>query len=152
MTHLLVCVDFSDVTQAVLAEARKLAGALRAKVTLLHVAPPQQNLLGLEPDLIGLEPVPQVPTPLIAPVRQDTHRGLESLAQQFDGAAMQCQAILVEGSVVQSIDEHARQMAVDMIIVGSHGHGALYHALVGSVTEGLLRQARQPVLVVRSQR
>ena len=36
--------------------------------------------------------------------------------------------------------------------MGSHGHGAIYELLVGSVTEGVLRKARCPVLVVPSER
>ncbi|MEO8353471.1 MAG: universal stress protein, partial [Chthoniobacteraceae bacterium] len=36
----------------------------------------------------------------------------------------------------------------DMIVMGSHGHGSFYELLVGSVTSGVLRDARCPVLVV----
>ena len=36
-----------------------------------------------------------------------------------------------------------------MIVVGSHGHGALYHLLLGSVSEGIIRKTTCPVLVVR---
>lgn len=35
-----------------------------------------------------------------------------------------------------------------MLVLGSHGHGRLRHALLGSVTEECIRQARCPVLVI----
>ena len=46
------------------------------------------------------------------------------------------------------IVREASELDVDMIIAGSHGRGAVYHLLVGSVSEGLLRKSRCPVLVV----
>jgi nucleotide-binding universal stress UspA family protein len=33
-------------------------------------------------------------------------------------------------------------------VMGSHGHGSVYNLLVGSVTEGVLKAARRPVLLV----
>lgn len=42
------------------------------------------------------------------------------------------------------------RLAADAIVLGSHGHGALYDLLVGSVAEGVLRRAPCPVVVVPS--
>jgi nucleotide-binding universal stress UspA family protein len=33
-------------------------------------------------------------------------------------------------------------------MLGSHGHGALFHLLIGSVSEGVIRQASCPVIIV----
>ncbi len=38
--------------------------------------------------------------------------------------------------------------AADLIVMGRHGHGAMYHLLVGSATEGVLKHATRPVLLV----
>jgi len=37
-------------------------------------------------------------------------------------------------------------------VMGSHGHGAVYNLLVGSVTAGVLKSAKCPVLVVPSKK
>ncbi|MBW2274656.1 MAG: universal stress protein, partial [Deltaproteobacteria bacterium] len=42
----------------------------------------------------------------------------------------------------------AKRLAADMIVMGSHGHGALYRALLGSVSEGVLHKATCPLTIV----
>ena len=57
-------------------------------------------------------------------------------------------ALLVEGAAAELIVEQAAKLDVDMIIVGSHGHGAMRQLLLGSVSEGVLHRSKCPVLVV----
>ncbi|MGH9219139.1 MAG: universal stress protein, partial [Vicinamibacterales bacterium] len=45
---------------------------------------------------------------------------------------------------------YARDNAIDLIIVGTHGHGAVHRFLIGSVAERVLRSAPCPVLTVRA--
>ena len=47
--------------------------------------------------------------------------------------------------------QYARDEAVNLIIVGTHGRGVVSHFLVGSVAERVVRTAPCPVLTVRSQ-
>ena len=54
--------------------------------------------------------------------------------------------------VAKLILEEAERLEAEVIIMGSHGHGALYDLIVGSVTEGVLRKAKCPVLVLPSKR
>ena len=53
-----------------------------------------------------------------------------------------------EGSVVEEILKTAQEISADLIVMGSHGHGPVYHLLVGSVTEGVLKAGLRPVLLV----
>ena len=36
----------------------------------------------------------------------------------------------------------------DLIVMGTHGHGAMYNLLVGGVTKGVLKHSTRPVLLV----
>jgi nucleotide-binding universal stress UspA family protein len=42
----------------------------------------------------------------------------------------------------------AKRLHAELIVVGSHGHGLLYDALLGSVSADILRKSSLPVLVV----
>ena len=55
-----------------------------------------------------------------------------------------------EGEPGESIIEAAEAESADLIVVGSHGRGAVGRFLIGSVSDYVVRNASCPVLVVRS--
>ena len=56
---------------------------------------------------------------------------------------------LLRGDTVDEIVAYADSHNVDLIVVGSRGRGAVATALLGSVSRGILRESKRPVLVVR---
>ena len=54
------------------------------------------------------------------------------------------------GDTVDEIVAYADSHDADLIIVGSRGRGALAGTLLGSVSRGVLRESRRPVLIVRA--
>jgi nucleotide-binding universal stress UspA family protein len=56
---------------------------------------------------------------------------------------------LLRGNTVDEIVAYADTHDVDLIVVGSRGRGAIAGTLLGSVSRGVLRESRRPVLVVR---
>jgi nucleotide-binding universal stress UspA family protein len=63
---------------------------------------------------------------------------------------VQTSFLIWEGDPAESIVDAARAEGADVIVVGSHGRSALGRALIGSVSEQVVRRAPCPVLVVRS--
>ena len=53
--------------------------------------------------------------------------------------------------MIEEILECAKAVKADAIVMGRHGHGAMYNLLVGSVTEGVLKRATCPVVLVPSE-
>jgi nucleotide-binding universal stress UspA family protein len=57
-------------------------------------------------------------------------------------------AELIVGSPLHSIIDYAETQKADLVVIGTHGHGAVAALLIGSVAEGLVRKAICPTLVI----
>ena len=57
---------------------------------------------------------------------------------------------LLRGDTVDETVAYADSHDVDLIVVGSRGHGGLAGALLGSVSRGILGESKRPVLIVRA--
>ena len=141
MKTILVPIDFSDVTALVVENARQFAAALQSRLVLLNVAEP-------EPDFVGFEAGP--PTVRVAVARdfKVERQRLDELKAQCAAGGMSVTALHIQGPIVEKILHEAGEQQADLIVIGSHGHGALYDLLVGSVTHGVIKGAHCPVVVV----
>jgi nucleotide-binding universal stress UspA family protein len=74
---------------------------------------------------------------------------LEHAREQAEDAGVSAHTRLLHGDPADEIVAFADVIDADLIVVGSRGRGAVTSALLGSVSRGILREARRPVLVVR---
>ncbi|WP_369162597.1 universal stress protein [Candidatus Thiodiazotropha sp. LNASS1] len=138
---ILLAVDLSESTEKIVKKAEGLADALSADLWLLHVAEP-------EPDFVGYEVGPQSVRDTLSQKFHDQHRQIQEIAERMRENGIDATALLVQGSTVETILHEASRLDVDMIFIGSHGRGAMYHLLMGSVTEGVLHAAKCPIHIV----
>jgi len=141
MNTILVPVDFSDATPRVVETARGLAKALGSRIVLLNVAEP-------EPDFVGFEPGPITVRQTVARDFKVEHQRLEELKQRLATEVSDVLALHIQGPTVEKILHEAGEQQAGWIVLGTHGHGALYELLVGSVAHGVIKGARCPVVVV----
>jgi len=133
---ILVPTDFSYAADHALSHAVQLAGRRRTGLALLHVVTP---VLG--PDLLFTSI--RMDQPLMAKLSEQR---LARLAQRMKLHPRR-QAVRV-GSAAEEILRFAEEIKADLIVIGSHGHGALERMLIGGTTERVVRHAHCPVLVV----
>ncbi len=57
-------------------------------------------------------------------------------------------ALLVQGPTIETILKEARKLEAELIVLGSHGRGAVLRALLGSISEGVLHKTDVPLLIV----
>lgn len=138
--RMLVPIDFSDCSLEALEYAVQVAKQLHAAVTILHV---------MEPLAYGLDFTLSHPSEL-ENKRAKLSRRLLDLAAAAAGYGLKADEALRGGLPADSILDHARGQAVDLIVMGTHGRRGISHLVNGSVTEAMLRRADCPVLTVRS--
>ncbi|MBL9187608.1 MAG: universal stress protein [Opitutaceae bacterium] len=141
MKTLLVPVDFSRATEVVVAQAVDLAQAVSARVVLLHIILPPVIVAEYGALLGSIDEI-RIAGEKAAAVK------LERLQQQCERRGVKTETRQFTGAVVPLITDQAKALSADLIVIGSHGHTALYDLFVGSTTHGVLRRAPCPVLVV----
>lgn len=145
MKLILVCVDFSDVADRVFDRALRWAAELKAGLHLLHVVAPPPPLAVYAPGAGVALPMPSAAT--LPDTSVETAR-LAELGRRATARGVPVAEEVMEGPVLAAILTTAERIDAEAIVLGSHGHGALYELLVGSVTEGVLRRSKHPVWVV----
>lgn len=120
MSRILLAIDFSEGGDAAAAAAFELARRLDASVDVLHVTRP------------GLE--------------DEAGRRLRHHLSRFHGTA--AREVVEAGSPSEKIVRYARDHAVDLVVIGTHGNTGFTRALLGSVAERVARTAPCPVMTV----
>jgi nucleotide-binding universal stress UspA family protein len=136
ISRILVATDFSDQASKALEWARTFAGALGAKLVLLHVI----NIFSLAETgcvMAGIDPLHLV--------REQAQRYMDEVKRLVPDA----ETLIREASPRPTIVEAALELDCQMIIMGTHGRSGLAHLLLGSVAEYVVRNSKVPVLTVR---
>jgi nucleotide-binding universal stress UspA family protein len=102
--NILVAVDLSDASEAVIAAAGEVAAEYRRE-----------------------------------------HRAVQELANRMRESGIEATPLLIPGPTVETILREAERREAGLIIVGSHGRGAVYDLLVGSHSAGGPPQVHGPV-------
>jgi universal stress protein A len=136
--------DFSAHAENAVRYACGLAVRLGAELHLLHALS---------------EIVPTGPDPLLTPVlppeyyRESEVQSRQALKKQLDpswGTPPVVELAVRWDSPVEGIVAYAREAAIDLIVIATHGRTGLSHVLLGSVAERIVREAPCPVLTIRS--
>lgn len=138
---ILVAVDLSPASENVVEAAGRIAKLTGATVYVLHAAEP-------EPDFVGYDAGPEVVRTQVAQELRREHRDVQALAEKLRNDGIDATALLVRGPTVETTLKEAESLKAELIVVGTHGHGAVYDVLVGSYSAGIIRRSKLPVLVV----
>ena len=141
--RILAAVDFSPSSNHALEYAHELARRFEAELHLLHVTH------DLATASLAMAPMIPVEVDYREQQQDAARRELDRLPGSvgLTGAAVSRE--VREGTPFLEIIRYARDHAVDLIVLGTHGRTGLAHVLLGSVAEKVVRKAPCPVLTVR---
>jgi nucleotide-binding universal stress UspA family protein len=141
--NLLVATDYSDVSKTALHYGRALAHAHGATLHVVNVVEHFFTVTGLEGyigDAAGLS----------HDVEQAARSRLDAAITDDDRRTLRARGVLLSSDrPAIAIAQYAKDAAIELIVVGTHGHGRLSHLLTGSITERIVQLAPCPVLIVR---
>jgi nucleotide-binding universal stress UspA family protein len=163
MKRILVPIDFSDVTAPVIDLARQLAKAFSAEIHLVHV---KEITAAATPGTLGyglagmpeLAPMTGLPIPGFEPMPETTSADkgqtskLAKLQEEIAQDGIKVSLHEPTGTVADEILNQAGELNADLIVMGTHGRGAMYNLLIGSASKGVLKHSNRPVVLVPRRR
>jgi nucleotide-binding universal stress UspA family protein len=143
LRRILVATDFSEASDAALMYGRTLARTFGATLHVLHVTDDVYVRLGGDTYAAVLPELQQ-------DVEKQARERLAALLIDNDPEPLPTVPVVITADATAlAIVDYAARTDIDLIIVGTHGRGAVAHLLLGSVAERVVRSARCPVLTVR---
>jgi nucleotide-binding universal stress UspA family protein len=140
--NILVATEFSAAAEAALDYALCLAVALGDKVHVVHA---YQLPLGL----VAFPPSAPLPSPDIAArIVSSAEQELAACMAKRKGTKVEVVPILKHADPREAVLAVARDVAADLVIMGTHGRQGIARALIGSVAEAVVRASPIPVMTV----
>ena len=144
LNNILVATDFGEASDGALRYGRELAERFGATLHVLHVA---ENVAIAT---LGAETFAAVAPQLQEEIEANAHKALAELLIDSDHSGPVTRpVVMTASSPAFAIVDYARDHDINLIVLGTHGRGALEHLLMGSVAERVVRLAGCPVLTVR---
>lgn len=142
MKQIVIATDGSPPAQEAVEVGLELAKEQGADVTFVHVTPPDEFRGGR----LGTMPVAH------RQEMDESETALEAAADAAEKAGISYALERISGDAVSTIVALADSKDADLLVVGSRGRGAVAAAVLGSVSLGVMRHAKRPVLVVQGAR
>ena len=139
--RILLATDFSDTSACAVEHAILLARTFGANLHVLHV---------LESEIpVMMDGVTYLPPNYFEEMEKMAAERLEEVIPRADRDKLSVTLVMRKGNPFLEVVRYARDQKMDLIVLGTHGRGAIAHVLMGSVAEKVVRKASCAVLTVR---
>jgi nucleotide-binding universal stress UspA family protein len=137
--HLVVALDGSLRSEQILSDVVPLARRLKASVDLVQSVLPPITMSGLG-EIPGVQ-IAENPRPY-----------LESMKARLSSEGVEASALVLEGRAASELLRYVEERGASLLCMTTHGRTGLARALLGSITDEVIRHAPCPVLLRRSVR
>ncbi len=146
--RILLALDLENGTDRLLAEARRYARALDASVDVVHIAAPDPDIAG---DRRALKERTALDSGREAKARhlRSEHQQVQAFGAALRQAGVRVDNILaIQGTFPEALFEQVDRSKCDLLILGSHRHGALHRFWYGDAAASAVKQMPCALLVV----
>lgn len=138
---ILVPTDASEYSRRALKAAVELAQSFQAEVLILHVSYTPQAYWGYTISY-GI-------TVTQEQLDQNGELALEATMMGIDCSQVTVKKKVESGHPVTVILDQIKEETIDLVVMGSHGYGAIAGSVLGSVSQRVLQRASCPVLIIK---
>jgi nucleotide-binding universal stress UspA family protein len=142
---ILVATDFSEHAARALEAAQEIARHSSGRIVLLHC-----YHLDVPVTYPGIGEDDLIPESSYGQLRRRAMDYVDAAAKRASSTGVDVVGKAVGAEPRSAIVEEAERLSADLIVMGTHGHGPVRHALLGSVAERVIRAAPCPVLTVNA--
>lgn len=142
---LLVPIDGSAHSARALPVAAALARRTGATLDVVIVHDPSAYI----PFVPGEVAIPVYDQELVDAHKAQDQRTLDEVVQQLTNVGIAARGRVLEGTIVEALEEHVSTTAVDLVVMTTHGRSGFDRLRLGSVAASFLTRATVPVLLVR---
>lgn len=149
--HIVVALDGSALAERILPDVTVLARAFHARVTLLRASTSEETI-AVEEATAGAPAMlmpPVQPLQIAEREQQNAVRYLETLAARLSTQGLSVDWEQPQDAPGPAIVAYATRVGADLIAMTSHGRGGIARAVLGSVSDHVVRHAPCPVLLER---
>ena len=136
---ILIPLDGSDLAECALRAGSTIARRLNAFIHLVRVHT-QLPILGAE--VVALSPETE------RAVEMDEANYLEGVAARLRADGLAVSGAVINGGIVPTLQDYAERHGIGLVVMTTHGRGGIRRAVLGSVTDQLVRSVPLPVLIV----
>lgn len=143
MKNILMTIDDCETTtiaSPIVEKTLELASTFSSKVWVLHIAPAtNQSPYNVDRKIFRRD---------VAAEFCKEHDFLQHLAKCMRDKNIDASALLVQGSIINTILVESERLVIDLVILGCHKHGQLFSAMVNDIDENLLAKCSFPIMFV----
>ena len=137
MATIVVGTDGSKGSEAALSEGFDLAKRLGAKVLVVAIAAHTSDLLA-----------GSVYEHKVSAHLNQARAALDAARKVAEKAGVEAEFEVFQGDAAEEIAMIAESRDADLVVVGTRGHGGIAGSLLGSVSAGVVRRSKRPVVIV----
>ena len=140
--ELVVATDFSEYSLRAIDYGVEIAEKFASHMTLVYVVEPLLQAADLTWTTVDFEELNKAH-------KEAAEKQLKQIVDERIRKGISCDTVILFGKPFVEILKYAKEENADLIVMATHGRGAISHLLMGSTAEKVVRKALCPVLTVK---